>query len=505
MRCCLKTLTCQPKRLSLQVKFFYMDFESNFWEDEQHGLINRFEDMLKEERMEYFDVNEFVDIIDYYLDFLQNSQAVNAINLALKFHPSSAEILVKKAQALLLKSDLNKAAEVLRLAQNLDESNADIYVYWGVYFLKRGQNRESERSFLEAISKSDNETLVDTYYLISRAYRGEGMLDEAIRYLIDIYKIEPENSDVMFELASTYREIEDYEEEINIYDEALDKDPFEELIWYQKGNAHWELGQIAKAIDAFEFSIAIDPRFTLPVVDLADLYIDQGMYQKAIDVLLYYLEFDTEMVTIYCFLAECYMKLGKYDKSIETYEKALVVDSEYSPVWFGIGEVYFNEQQYHESYLYIRKALKINPEKGVYWRHMGTVQMELGFERHALRSFERATNYAPNDKESWLLRFVSCYFGQGIDAAYQVVCQAIELFQSEAEFYFYKTACLIEKEEIPAAEQSFVQALTLNKEAFDDFAIFYPKIFAFDNFKILINTFITRDNTNENVSGDLLT
>ena len=49
-----------------------MDFESNFWEDDQHGLISRFENMLKEERVEYFDVNEFVDIIDYYLDYLQN-------------------------------------------------------------------------------------------------------------------------------------------------------------------------------------------------------------------------------------------------------------------------------------------------------------------------------------------------------------------------------------------------------------------------------------------------
>ena len=481
-----------------------MDFESNFWDDDKHALIHRFENMLKEDRVEYFDVNEFVDIIDYYLDYFQNSQAINAIDLALKFHPLSAEILVKKAQSLLLKSDLNKAADVLRLAQSLDKTNAEIYIYWGVYYLKRGQKLQAKRSFAEAIATADKELKFDIYYIIARAYRSEDMMEEAIRYLVEINEMEPDNNDIVLELASCYHDIDDFEEEIKIYDQILDKEPFEELVWHQKGNAHWELGQINNAIEAFEFSIAIDPQFTLPVVDLADLYIEQGMYLKAIDILLDYLKYDSEMVTIYVYLAECYMKLGQYDKSIEIYEKALTIDADYSPIWFGIGEVYFNEQQYHESYLYIRKALKLNPEQGVYWRHMGAVQMELGFERHALRSFERATHYTPGDKEAWLMRFISCYFGQGIENAYQVACQAIEIFQSEAEFYFYKTACLIEKDQIHAAEQSFVQALTLNPEAFDEFAIFYPKIFAFDNFKILINTFIGRKNKDIDCSGDSL-
>jgi tetratricopeptide (TPR) repeat protein len=192
--------------------------------------------------------------------------------------------------------------------------------------------------------------------------------------------------------------------------------------------------------------------------------------------------------------------LGDYNKSLEIYEKALTIDSEYGPIWFGIGEVYYNEQQYHESYLYFRKALKLNPSNGLYWRYLGAVQLELGFDKHAIRSFERATHYSPSDKESWIMRFITSYFGQGIESAYQIACQAIEIFQTEAEFYFHKTACLIEKDQIQAAEQSFAQALSLNPAAFDDFAIFYPKIYSFDNFRKLINTFVRTETDETNNS-----
>ncbi len=470
-----------------------MDFEPDFWDEEQLGLIRRFENMLKDNRVEYFDVNEFVDIIDYYVDFYQSSQASKAIDMALKFHPYSTEILIKKAQSLLLKNDLNKALEVIKLARSLEETNPEVYICWGVYYLKRGQQSQAKKQFSTAIELAEQDEIFDVYLVIARAYKSENNLQQAIIYIVELLEKEPGNPELVFELANCYHESGDYDEEIKLYDDVLASDPFEELIWYQKGDAHWELGEIGKAIESFEFAIAIDPRFTLPVVDLADLYIEQGMYQKAIDVLTEYIRYDSELATVYCFLAECYLKLGDYNKSLETYEKALAIDPEYGATWFGIGEVYYNEHQYHESYLYFRKALKLNPTNGAYWRYLGAVQLELGFDKHGIRSFERATHYSPNDKESWIMRFITAYFGQGIESAYEIACQAIEIFQTEAEFYFHKTACLIEKNQIAAAEQSFAQALTLNPGAFDNFAIFYPKIYSFGNFKKLINTFVRND------------
>ena len=73
--------------------------------------IERFEEMLKRNEQYFFDVEEFEDIIDFYLNKNNPGKALEAIKLASLQHPASTEILIKKAQVF---ADANKPQKAVR-------------------------------------------------------------------------------------------------------------------------------------------------------------------------------------------------------------------------------------------------------------------------------------------------------------------------------------------------------------------------------------------------------
>jgi hypothetical protein len=54
--------------------------------------INRYEDMLKQNAVSFFDIHEFEYIIDYYLDTHNFQKAHDAVIIGLDQHPTSSDL-----------------------------------------------------------------------------------------------------------------------------------------------------------------------------------------------------------------------------------------------------------------------------------------------------------------------------------------------------------------------------------------------------------------------------
>ena len=60
----------------------------SFWyDDEMLNSVNRYEEMLKNQTHCFFDIHEFEDIIDYYLDSENFTKAAMAANYAAHIYP----------------------------------------------------------------------------------------------------------------------------------------------------------------------------------------------------------------------------------------------------------------------------------------------------------------------------------------------------------------------------------------------------------------------------------
>ena len=61
-------------------------------DDDRFTTVKRFEDMLGSNKPLYFDVEEFEDIIEFYIDNNNLNHANKAIEIALEQHPISDSI-----------------------------------------------------------------------------------------------------------------------------------------------------------------------------------------------------------------------------------------------------------------------------------------------------------------------------------------------------------------------------------------------------------------------------
>jgi len=92
------------------------DMSEDFSSSEEHEvseLVFRFEQMLRNNRSIFFDVEEYEEIIDYYLDINEVKKSGLAISQAIEQHPYHHAFLIRKARLMASTGKPEKALEML--------------------------------------------------------------------------------------------------------------------------------------------------------------------------------------------------------------------------------------------------------------------------------------------------------------------------------------------------------------------------------------------------------
>src|SRR5437868_3800154 len=96
------------------------EFENPLEEQNQiKHSIKRYEEMLRRHDAYFFDVDAFLNIIDYYIDKNDIPKALQVVRYARQQHPTSVEFFLRKAQLLATIEQYDKALELLEEAQHI--------------------------------------------------------------------------------------------------------------------------------------------------------------------------------------------------------------------------------------------------------------------------------------------------------------------------------------------------------------------------------------------------
>ena len=76
-------------------------------------LIEGFEQMLDNREYRYYDSEDLVEIIEFYLEVNDSEYAKRALDFAEKMHPENIDIKIKRIGYFLTIEDLKKAAKPL--------------------------------------------------------------------------------------------------------------------------------------------------------------------------------------------------------------------------------------------------------------------------------------------------------------------------------------------------------------------------------------------------------
>jgi tetratricopeptide (TPR) repeat protein len=452
-----------------------MDDERDpIYEDEEIlEIVRRYENMKKNKTQYFFDVYEFENIINYYIESNNSNNAYEAASLASIQHPSSIPIQLKKAQVLVDKGETLQSMQILDRLEALDSSNYEVFAMKGTTLSLMGDIEGARKNFDQALAL-DPENREDLIVEIALSFQYQGHYPEALRYLrlaVDTY---PENTSVLYELGFCYNKLNNLDKSIEYYKRYLDLEPYSDNVWYNLGIIYNKSGDFDKSIEAYDFALAINDQNAFAHFNKGNILANLEKYKDAIEAYLEYLKIDEESSEALTYIAECYESLNDTTNAIKYFRKALEVDPDFPEPWYGLGKLFLKENLAEDSLYYLKKAIELDKDDPDYWIALSMALLHVGDLQEAEEALKEALKLDPYDYHTWVdLGDILIKSGRVSDTL-SLLEKANDNLPENAGIIFRTSACYFLLENEKKALEFLSKGLELNHHKYQDLFTWYP-------------------------------
>ena len=250
-------------------------------EKEFEELRNRFEATLKKGGNDYFDVDDLIDLIDWYIYEERDADAEAAIEYALRFYPSNDDIQLMKARLCLCVNDFDGAAAIVKaLPQTCD--SPDYSLIMAELLLREGKADKAETLYERALIVSGDSP--EAYASAINAFTTYGNLPIAEEWMKRALRRWPDETAVI-EAASLCSSLLDHHDEAIAYANRLvDADPYSIRAWGLLGDVCHDAGKFDDALEAYGYLLAIRPDYHIIDQNIADCHYAHGEWESARDL-----------------------------------------------------------------------------------------------------------------------------------------------------------------------------------------------------------------------------
>ena len=376
--------------------------ENNINGSEFQLVIERYESMMFDEQVGFFEEDEFELIIDFYESRNELDKAMRAAEHAFIQYPFSAYFLIKKAELLFEARDIDAAFEMLKRAEVLDASEIEIQLLKADLLSYRGEYSRAINLLKKAQRQVDHEELPEVLIAQADVYEAWEKFEMVFHVLKKVLLLDALNEEALQRIWLAVDITEKYGESIELHKKLIDKDPYNYQAWYNLGQAYKGLGLFEKAAEAMEYVTLIDEGHDMAFRDLAEIWLRLDEPQKALDCFRRVIEMDEEYEEIYFGMGEANELMGNYGKARYYFRKAVHLDPYYSDAFFRIGENFRKEKRLSDAMQSYKKALKLEGDNVEYLARFGEVSLELGFKEEAIQNYKKIIRLEPHDIEGYL-------------------------------------------------------------------------------------------------------
>ena len=378
-------------------------FENPLSNDEILQKVVQFEDMLSEKSFTFFDVEDYENIIDYYIDLELNDKVFAALDFGLNQFPNDLTLSLIKVDVLNSKQLVDDSYMLLKSLEQFYPNNIDVLYNLGKIYAITDRIQTAKIYFENAINlirvnDSYNDLLSDIAYEFLQI----GQNTQAIHVMKRIMEIKPEDESTLMELGIAYHESGLLQEAIIYFTEFIDNNPYSHIAWFNLGTLHNVKEDWKEALFAFDMCLVINEKFTAAHYGKANSYIQEKEFQSAIDTFNESFNFDHPNSYAYCCLGECYEKIGDFKKALIFYEKSLEIDDSQSDAWLGIGVVRDLNNQTLDALKFIEKAINLDSENPEYWYIFAEFLSKLGKITEAEDAFKKVVELDPGNIDAWI-------------------------------------------------------------------------------------------------------
>ena len=367
---------------------------------EQQGadLFRRYNEMKKQGKIPYFDVEEFDEVAFLYETKGNYNEALAVIQNGLKQHPGNVDLLIKEARYLLYVEQIDEAEKKLSVLPYEDEEvivlKAELCLY----------KRENEQAIEWLNSLLDHENFspdlcLDVLDLLVDFNRMSELTDFAEKALQRI----SDTTDILRELASIYEEKEQFDLALKTYDRLLEQDPYSSTDWLGLAKIYAIKKNYEKAIEACDYALAIDENDLNALSFRGYCLFDTRRYEEAIAVFDEYVRNGGSKSIAYELIAECYSALKKTKEAIVYLTKAYEINPRDVETCYQLAVNYFDTGEMQSAIDFLKKAITIDDKDSSLYSFLGEIYLRQ-------REFALAENYlgkavflVPNNEEAYML------------------------------------------------------------------------------------------------------
>ena len=394
----------------------------------------KFEKMLKTNNVYFFDLVEFEEIIIHYLDVGKHSLAKKAVKLGLEQHPQSVDLKLLQVELLIFEDDLEKATTLLKIIENIEPNNDEIFIQKATISSKLGKHKEAIDHLKKALQFTDDK--VDVWSLMGMEYLYLDDFENARLNFAKCIDVDFEDYSALYNIVYCFDMEKEHDAAINFLNNYIDKNPYCEVAWHQLGRQYFMLDMFSEALTSFDYAVLIDESFIGGYLEKAKTLEELGDYQSAIENYLITLELDDPTAFAFVRIGECYEKLGNYDDAISYYKKAVHEDPLLDRGWMLLTNLYYEIKNYRKAAYYIAKALKIDEDNPLYWRRYSEIQIKLNFYEEAIVGFKNCLELNDHGIEVYIaLSDVLTFIGEFNDAI-STLFKAQKLYKDFAEIEY---------------------------------------------------------------------
>lgn len=441
-----------------------------FFENE---LVKKFEEMIENNEELYFDTEEYEDIIIYYLEMGDISFAETATKYALKLHPNSLEIKIKKFEVLLELENYTLAKELMQELRASSMENTDFLVCCAKYYSNLGNPRraieycekalvlEEEENFLHNFIADEHVNMEDPFNALKH-YKLALSFDQH-----DDYSLE----NVMF----CYNQLNRSNEAIEFLNDYLNKFAFSETAWYEYGQFYFNRKNYEEAIKGFDYLLAINSQSVGVYANKAACLEAMGEWLKAIEVYeeMLVLEY-TKSFTFYK-IGLCYKENKQPVLALNAFQKSLRDDPQFYLSMMEQSYVYEEMGGMKEALHFAKEAVSLNDNNLDYQKRLAFLYIDCGKFEESLVCMKTLVDLEPTRFYNWYAYSeVLMLIGDYEDAI--LILKKATKMHHRAELFYQQSNCYFHLNNQKEARKSLAIALELDKNILEDMQQKYPFI-----------------------------
>jgi tetratricopeptide (TPR) repeat protein len=435
-----------------------MNMSHNEEEEENKLSLSKFESMLKTNKVFFFDSEEFEDIVLHYMDTGRINLAKKALRLGLEQHPKSTGLKLVHVELLIYDDKIEQAEKILNEIALLEPTNEEVFIQRANICSKRDQHEKAIEHLRIALRYTDDEA--DVYSMIGMEYLFMDNLELAKENFILCLDNDEEDYSALYNVVYCFDFLDQNQEAIVYLENFIEKNPYSEVAWHQLGRQFYAIKNYEKAVWAFDYACLIDEGFLGAFLEKAKSLEKLQHYQEAIDCYLITIELDDPTSFAYLRIGKCYEKLGNSEQALNFYLKTVHEDPLLDKAWLAITDFYIKQKDFQKSLYYVNKAIGIDGENPLYWRRYATINQYLNFFEEAEEGYRKAFENGDVALDNFLFWSDVLYVLGEVNAAFEILNQAKELYPNEAEILYRLVGLFYNIEEETNAIEALETALT---------------------------------------------